>query len=209
MMPTAGDAPAKVEDARRAVSRLREKIPAQRQALADAQAGVTTAEANDRTRLAGELRAGRQAKADPRGVEEAQRRVELVRRESQALELAIADSEAALSEVVHAQTGRWLGDARRQEKAATVRAGELIAELRSTLEERARARGTIFWLETGLDRGRRAPAVILGELPESASHTGNRAPLQTAAVLGWISASLQPKPEPAPESAPPEPVRAA
>ncbi len=197
LLPPAGNAPREVEAARREVEALRAKLPAQRQALSDAQAAVTTAEADDRQRMAEQLRAGRAAKADVAGVEKAQQRVASVRREGEALLLAIQTAEDALGETVCTYRAQWLKTAHREERAARERGRRALDELTGALQGLAEAVVTRMWLapEGGLDREQRPRHAAPGTLGGSERVTGNRSALPTLTVLGWVADALR-EPEP-------------
>jgi hypothetical protein len=199
-----GEGPAEVEAAKREVAVLRAKVPAAREALTAAQAAVTTAEADDRTRMAEAWRERGAATADASSVEKAQHRVALVRRQGEALLVAVADAERVLGEVVHAQRDRWLSDARRREKTARGRAAKLVGELRSALEGMAREREAIFWLEPerGLDRQQRAGGAGIGCLAgprSSAFQAANGTPVAPTELLRWLAEVIEPAPQQASE----------
>jgi hypothetical protein len=204
-----GDAPPAIETALREVEALKARLPAQRQALSDAQAAASRVAAADRERMAGELRAGRTPKADAAGVAKAEQRVASVRREGEALTLAIQGAEDALGDAVRAHQGEWLEAARRAESAARTRSRELIEALRATLEDLSRARVTAHWIENGLPREQVAPNVTLGMLGASASITANHDPVAVSVALDWLTQTVA-EPEahkPAPEPRPLRPIQ--
>jgi hypothetical protein len=208
LMPPAGDAaPAQVEAAWQAVEALRAKVQPARQAFSDAQAAATEAAAADRERMAGELRAGRSPKADATGLAKAEARVAGARRQAEALQLAIADSESELGRVVHERRERWLADAQRQENAARSRARELIAELRGALEDWASVRGVTHWLEPdhGLDREHPAPPAIRAGMAGSERFAANGEPLALTTVCDMLTQTVA-EPEPGREQRTPVPV---
>jgi hypothetical protein len=202
----AGAAPPEVEAAKREVEQLRAKVPAAREALTDAQAAVRVAEANDRQRMAEALRAGDAAKADTQSVQQAEQHVASVKREGEALLLAVADAERVLGEVALSNRERWRSDARRRETTARRRATKLLGELRDTVGSMAEAKETIFWLNGGIDRQQRAgTGTYLGELLGSAPRMANGSALSLIDTLGMLDATVaEPEPEPEPQAQPSE-----
>jgi hypothetical protein len=197
-----------VEDARRKVSELREKVQPQRQAIADAQAAVTAAEVADRQRMAQELAQGGTPKADPKGMEKAEQQAANVRREGEALMLAVQASEDALGEAVHAHRDRWLADSRRKEKAARSRARKVIEELRGVLEDLGAARGTAVWLTAGgLEQQVPASAVVRLELAGSQKLTANQEPIPVGRTLDMLAQTVA-DPDRETPGQPPKPVPA-
>jgi hypothetical protein len=198
--------PAEVETARRKVAELRERLPAQREAVAAAERAVVEAEVSDRERMASELASGGSPKADSRSVEQARQRAGERRREGEALALAVQSAETALGETVRESQARWMSSAARQEKAARARARAVVEKLHGAMEDVAAAHATAVWLEHMLPREQPAPSAVRVALDDSARHTANQEPLSATVVLGWLAQSVA-EPEPQPQT-PAEPVPA-
>lgn len=186
----ASEGPPEVEAARRKVAELRERIPAQREAVAAAQRAVVEAEVSDRERMARELAQGDSPTADARSVQKAEEHAASVRRQAQALDLAVATAETALGQSVHDQRDRWLTAAAREEKAARARARKVIEGLHNALDGVANAAATTHWLQHGVEREAQAVGVGLGGLtgaPSSAFQAANSSAVPVPDLLRWLS----------------------
>lgn len=196
IVPSGGPKP--VEQARRQVEELKAKVPAQRQALADAQAAIIDAEKADREKMAAELAAGREPRPNDVAVAKAREHALGVERAGEALALAVANAESALGQAACESRDQWLKTAQRREGEQRAKAREALADLKVAFDGLRQAHSTAVWLgpEGGLDFRRQPPHGRLGVVRSSAHAFKNDEPAQVVQLLAWLAEMLDPPPPP-------------
>ncbi len=188
--------PAEVAKGLTEATELRDRAREAVEDVAAAQSAVDEVERQDVESAAQRARSGEPLGQVPAVVKKAREQLEMAKRNSAALALALQGCEDDLIDVLAEQADPWIAELDNEVESARERAAQALAAFESALGHLTDATSTSLWLRTATEDGRwDRPTRIASAgtvAPSSARLTKNDSPLDRAALLGYCHELVEP-----------------
>jgi len=182
---------------------LRDRLRAAQEELAGAQAELERQQQADVAQAAQRVRSGSSPGSPPAAIAKARDKVELAKRNANALGIASDAAQHDLVEAMREHADAWLAALDEAAEKARRRGREAIEQFESATREVGSAAAATGWLRSALDDGRfdRRLSVAAGVAPSSKRKTANSEPLRVDELLAYARELIDP-PAPTPARAP-------
>jgi hypothetical protein len=184
---------------------LRDRLRAAQEELAAAQADLERQEQADVAQAAERIRSGEAPGAIPAAIAKSRQKVELAKRNANALALASEAAQHDLAETMTTNADAWLATLDEETERARKRGRAAIEQLEVATHEIGDAASATSWLRSGIDDGRfdRQPrAMLVGSVATSSKRrTANSEPLAAREILDYCRELLVEPSQPAARAA--------